>query len=332
MRTQNPGLTPANPVQQWSSNKVTNRVWVMGDAVVDLIPEGEQHYLKCPGGAPANVAVGVARLGGESAFIGRVGADPFGRFMGETLAREGVDIRHLIQDPAHRTSTVLVDLDEAGERSFTFMVRPSADQFLSHADLPVFQAGQWLLTCSIALANEPVRSSCLQAMATIRAVGGRVCFDPNLRPEVWGNPAEMLPVVREAMALADVVKLSVEELQLLSGLDDLAAGLATLSGPALVLVTRGAAGVVARLGGELLEWVGPKVTPLDTTGAGDAFVAGLLAALAERTSLPTQAELPAILAQAHACGALATTAKGAMTALPTRTRLDEFLRSGADGC
>ena len=68
---------------------------------------------------------------------------------------------------------------------------------------------------------------------------GRVCFDPNLRPEVWGNPAEMLPVVREAMALADVVKLSVEELQLLSGLDDLAAGLATLSGPALVLVTRG---------------------------------------------------------------------------------------------
>jgi len=91
----------------------------------------------------------------------------------------------------------------------------------------------------------------------------------------------MLPVVREAMALADVVKLSVEELQLLSGLDDMGAGLATLSGPALVLVTRGAAGVVARLGGELLEWVGPKVTPLDTTGAGDAFVAGLLAALAE---------------------------------------------------
>ncbi len=87
MWTQNPGLTPANPVQQWSSNKVTNRVWVMGDAVVDLIPEGEQHYLKCPGGAPANVAVGVARLGGESAFICRVGADPFGRFMGETLAR-----------------------------------------------------------------------------------------------------------------------------------------------------------------------------------------------------------------------------------------------------
>ncbi|MGY3975566.1 aminoimidazole riboside kinase [Aeromonas mytilicola] len=315
-------------MQQWSS-KVGNRVWVMGDAVVDLIPEGELHYLKCPGGAPANVAVGVARLGGESAFIGRVGADPFGRFMADTLVAEGVDIRHLTQDPAHRTSTVLVELDEEGERSFTFMVRPSADQFLTPADLPRFEAGQWLLSCSIALANEPVRSSCLQAVAAIKEAGGRVCFDPNLRPEVWGKPAEMLPQVSAAIALADVVKLSVEELQLLSGEDDLLAGLATLSGPALVLVTRGAAGVVARLGGDLLEWVGQKVTPLDTTGAGDAFVAGLLAALAGRPSLPTLAELPAILAQAHGCGALATTAKGAMTALPTRTELDAFLLLGA---
>lgn len=315
-------------MQQWSS-KVGNRVWVMGDAVVDLIPEGELHYLKCPGGAPANVAVGVARLGGESAFIGRVGADPFGRFMADTLVAEGVDIRHLTQDPAHRTSTVLVELDEEGERSFTFMVRPSADQFLTPADLPRFEAGQWLLSCSIALANEPVRSSCLQAVAAIKEAGGRVCFDPNLRPEVWGNPAEMLPQVSAAIALADVVKLSVEELQLLSGEDDLAAGLATLSGPALVLVTRGAAGVVARLGGELLEWVGQKVTPLDTTGAGDAFVAGLLAALAEGDQLPALSELPAILAQAHGCGALATTAKGAMTALPTRTELDAFLLLGA---
>ncbi|WP_259236361.1 aminoimidazole riboside kinase [Aeromonas sp. BIGb0445] len=317
-------------MQQWSS-KVGNRVWVMGDAVVDLIPEGELHYLKCPGGAPANVAVGVARLGGESAFIGRVGADPFGRFMADTLVAEGVDIRHLTQDPAHRTSTVLVALDEEGERSFTFMVCPSADQFLEPADLPRFEAGQWLLSCSIALANEPVRSSCLQAMAAIKEAGGRVCFDPNLRPEVWGNPAEMLPQVSAAIALADVVKLSVEELQLLSGEDDLAAGLATLSGPDLVLVTRGAAGVVARIGGDLLEWVGQKVTPLDTTGAGDAFVAGLLAALAEGDRLPALSELPAILAQAHGCGALATTAKGAMTALPTRTQLDEFLRSSASG-
>ena len=226
-----------------------------GDAVVDLIPEGN-----CTTSSvrrrPANVAVGVARLGGDAAFWPSAPI-PL-RFMAETLATEGVDIGHLTQDPAHNTSTVLVALDEAGERSFTFMVRPSADQFLEPADLPHFEAGQWLLTCSIALANEPVRTSCLHAMAAIKAAGGRVCFDPNLRPEVWGKPAEMLPQVSAAIALADVVKLSIEELQLLSGEDDLAAGLATLSGPALVLVTRGRPGVVARLGGEQLEWVGQK--------------------------------------------------------------------------
>ncbi len=147
------------------------------------------------------------------------------------------------------------------------MVRPSADQFLEPADLPHFEAGQWLLTCSIALANEPVRTSCLHAMAAIKAAGGRVCFDPNLRPEVWGKPAEMLPQVSAAIALADVVKLSIEELQLLSGEDDLAAGLATLSGPALVLVTRGRP--VWWPVWVASSWVGrAKVTPLDTTGRG----------------------------------------------------------------
>jgi fructokinase len=133
----------------------------------------------------------------------------------------------------------------------------------------------------------------------------------------------MLPVVREAMALADVVKLSVEELQLLSGLDDLAAGLATLSGPALVLVTRGrgrggpSGWRVAGVGGAQSDatryhWGGGRLRRRAAGGLG-------------RTDLAADAgELPAILAQAHGCGALATTAKGAMTALPTRTRLDEF--------
>jgi fructokinase len=304
------------------------RVWVLGDAVVDLLPEGEGRYLRCPGGAPANVAVGVARLGGNAGFIGRVGDDPFGRFMAATLASEGVDVGHLKLDPAGRTSTVLVDLDEAGERSFTFMVRPSADQRLEPADLPEFVSGQWLLTCSIALASEPVRSSAWQAMQAIQAAGGRVCFDPNLRPEVWPNPAEMRPQVSDAVRHADVVKLSAEELAWLTGQESLTDGLAALEGPNLVLITLGKEGVLARLGQECLRWQGPVVTPVDTTGAGDAFVAGLLAALSERADWPTFAELPTLLAQAHGCGALATTAKGAMTALPDAAALAAFLHRG----
>lgn len=147
------------------------KIWVLGDAVVDLLPEGEGRLLQCPGGAPANVAVGIARLGGKSAFIGRVGDDPFGRFMHKTLADEQVDVNWMRLDPAHRTSTVVVDLDEQGERSFTFMVRPSADLFLASADLPPFSAGEWLHVCSIALSAEPSRSATFQAMNAVREAG-----------------------------------------------------------------------------------------------------------------------------------------------------------------
>lgn len=118
-----------------------NRVWVLGDAVIDLVPENANGYLKCPGGAPANVAVGIARLGGDSAFIGRVGQDSFGAFLQRVLSDEGVDISHMRPDPEHHTSTVVVDLDLQGERSFTFMVQPSADLFLQPDDLPAFQRG-----------------------------------------------------------------------------------------------------------------------------------------------------------------------------------------------
>lgn len=148
-----------------------SRVWLTGDAVVDLIPDGQQHYLKCPGGAPANVAVAIARLCGRSAFFGRVGNDPFGRFMQQTLTDEQVDCQHLYFDPVHRTSTVVVDLDEHGERSFTFMVKPSADQFLQLSDIPSFQNGEWLHVCSIALANQPSRSSTFAAIAQMKEVG-----------------------------------------------------------------------------------------------------------------------------------------------------------------
>ncbi|PGF95103.1 PfkB family carbohydrate kinase, partial [Escherichia coli] len=114
------------------------RVWVLGDAVVDLLPESQGRLLQCPGGAPANVAVGIARLGGKSAFIGKVGDDPFGRFMYQTLSTENVDTHYMSLDPQQRTSIVAVGLDEQGERNFTFMVRPSADLFLQPGDLPAF--------------------------------------------------------------------------------------------------------------------------------------------------------------------------------------------------
>ncbi|EPF0313879.1 aminoimidazole riboside kinase [Enterobacter chuandaensis] len=289
------------------------KIWVLGDAVVDLLPDGEGRLLQCPGGAPANVAVGIARLGGKSAFIGRVGDDPFGRFMAKTLADERVDVKHMRLDPAHRTSTVVVDLDDHGERSFTFMVRPSADLFLEPGDLPTLRAGEWLHVCSIALSAEPSRSATFQAMDTIRKAGGYVSFDPNIRPDLWPDENALRRCLEQALQSADVVKLSVEELAFLTGDADVQAGLNTLMQrcPArLVLVTQGKEGVIAWHEGTVKHYPATPVKCVDTTGAGDAFVAGLLYGLAAGQEL-----VPAI-ALAQRCGALATTAKGAMTALP----------------
>ncbi|MBO0400946.1 aminoimidazole riboside kinase [Enterobacter bugandensis] len=289
------------------------KIWVLGDAVVDLLPDGEGRLLRCPGGAPANVAVGIARLGGKSAFIGRVGDDPFGRFMAKTLADERVNVTHMRLDPAHRTSTVVVDLDDHGERSFTFMVRPSADLFLEPADLPTFSAGEWLHVCSIALSAEPSRSATFQAMDAIRKAGGYVSFDPNIRPDLWPDENALRRCLQQALQSADVVKLSVEELAFLTGDADVREGLNTLMErcPArLVLVTQGKEGVIAWHQGAVKHYPATPVQCVDTTGAGDAFVAGLLFGLAASQEL-----VPAI-ALAQRCGALATTAKGAMTALP----------------
>lgn len=289
------------------------KIWVLGDAVVDLLPDGEGRLLQCPGGAPANVAVGIARLGGQSAFIGRVGDDPFGRFMAKTLADEKVDVKSMRLDQAHRTSTVVVDLDDQGERSFTFMVRPSADLFLESADLPTFSAGEWLHVCSIALSAEPSRSATFEAMAAIREAGGYVSFDPNIRPDLWPDENALRRCLEQALQSADVVKLSVEELAFLTGNVEVNVGLDALMAccPArLVLVTQGKEGVIAWHDGTVKHYPATPVECVDTTGAGDAFVAGLLYGLAAGQ------DLTPVIALAQRCGALATTAKGAMTALP----------------
>ena len=294
------------------------KIWVLGDAVVDLLPDGEGRLLQCPGGAPANVAVGIARLGGQSAFIGRVGDDPFGRFMAKTLADEKVDVKSMRLDPAHRTSTVVVDLDDHGERSFTFMVRPSADLFLETADLPTFSAGEWLHVCSIALSAEPSRSATFEAMAAIRGAGGYVSFDPNIRQDLWPDENALRRCLEQALQSADVVKLSVEELAFLTGNVEVNVGLNALMArcPArLVLVTQGKEGVIAWHDGAVRHYPATPVECVDTTGAGDAFVAGLLFGLAAGQ------DLTPVIALAQRCGALATTAKGAMTALPWQHEL-----------
>lgn len=304
-----------------------SKIWVTGDAVVDLIPDGEHHYLKCAGGAPANVAVGVSRLGVEAGFIGRVGNDPLGKFMREVLQAENVCTKQMILDDQHRTSTVIVGLDN-GERSFTFMVNPSADQFLEIGDLPEFNQGDFLHCCSIALINNPSRSTTIEAIQRVKKAGGYVSFDPNLRESLWSSLDEMKTVVNSVVAMADILKFSEEELILLTETESLEQATQAITAQypeKLIIITLGKDGAIYHFNGKSQIVAGKALKPVDTTGAGDAFVSGLLAGLAQTPNWHDEAALVEVIRKANASGALATTAKGAMSALPNKAELDAFL-------
>lgn len=308
------------------------KIWSLGDVVVDLLPLENMQYQACAGGAPANVAVGVARLGHPSGFVGRVGNDPFGRFMAESLAQEGVNCQCIEQDDRYKTSTVIVDLSASGERSFTFLVSPSADQFLSLHALPDTSAAI-LHTCSLALTGKVCRDSLLNITRQVKQQGGTVSFDLNLRAQMWADKQEMHQVIAEYCTKADVLKLSEEELFWLTECSDdsWSDALARLSNypAALRVITRGKQGCLVLCQNDIHAFDSYPITSVDTTGAGDAFMAGLLVGIA-RYGIPGQENdvvktLSQIISQASACGALSTTHKGAWAALPDQNQLQHFL-------
>ncbi|MDF7666847.1 aminoimidazole riboside kinase [Orbaceae bacterium ESL0727] len=303
------------------------KIWSLGDAVVDLLPLGEMNYRACAGGAPANVAIGVAKLGLPSAFIGRVGNDPFGQFMENTFLAYQVDCQSLEKDEDHRTSTVVVDLGTQGERSFTFLVSPSADQFLSTAAIPDFNQ-DILHFCSLALVGKTCRTTVKTAIERLKAKHGLISFDVNLREQMWQDKAEMRTVINQFCHFADILKLSDDELLWLTETQDFDAALKRLQDnyhAPLKLVTKGGEGSLVFLQDQLFVFDAYGVESIDTTGAGDAFVAGLLSSIALSGLPEDKLMLESMMTIASACGALATTQKGALTALPDSAFLKQFV-------
>lgn len=302
-------------------------IWTLGDAVVDLLPLKDMQYQACAGGAPVNVAVGAALLGQQSGFIGRVGNDAFGHFLCQTMADAGVNTQQVEFDDGHRTSTVLVSLDEQGDRRFEFLVNPSADQFLSPAALAPFQA-DILHFCSLALVAPVCRQTLDQAITAIHAASGLVSFDINLREQMWGDSEAMRREITRAARQADILKMSEEEWFWLTQCEDFARARQTLENwPAkLKIVTRGEQGALVFWQGQTLSFAGYAVDSVDTTGAGDAFMAGLLAGIAEHGWPESVSALTPLIEQACGCGALATTQKGALKAIPARQTLAAFIQ------
>jgi fructokinase len=299
-----------------------------GEALVDLLPDrrgalrDSSRFEVHSGGAPANVAVGLSRLGLSVAFVGVVGEDEFGHLLARKLREERIDVR-LRHTPEALTGVWFVALDELGERSFFAPTgADSADKLIAKEDIARIPSAR-IFHCGSSAHVLPKAGETLRAaVREARRRGMMVSFDPNVRAHLWKDLHDLRVLCDDVLPFCDVVKLSEEELVPCLGVADASSALEALSslGVKLGCVTLGSRGAVARRGTEIARVSAPRVNVVDTTGAGDGFVAGLLAAN------PLEGDLARALRTACAVGSRVCTRLGAVAGLPRREELrtDDF--------
>ena len=279
----------------------------LGELLIDFVPTvtpttliDAPAFVKAPGGAPANVAVGLARLGTPSAFMGKVGDDPFGHFLARTLEDAGVDIGPLCFTAEARTALAFGSLRADGDREFTFYRHPSADMLFTpgEVDAPALRTAKALHYGSISLIGEPSRSATLHAIAIALENGLLLSCDPNLRPALWVDLDAARAGLRLAMEHAQIVKLSDDEVAFLVGDADplLVRERLWTERTELMVITRGHAGCVWLTREHEGEVAGFPVEAVDTTGAGDLYASGFLFGLVNGYDLRRCGAIGAILA------------------------------------
>ena len=288
-------------------------------------------FVKAPGGAPANVAVGLAKLGMDAGFIGKVGADAFGDFLRETLQQNSVNTDYLISGEGSRTTLAFVATRSDGMKDITFYRHPGADiQLLpDEINIDYVQSAELLHYGSVSLSHSPSREATLHAIQSARAGGARLSYDPNLRLMLWDNATDAKRWIWEVMPYADVVKISEEEWEFVTGDADLEQGIKRILGLGvkLLVVTLGERGCYYTNGFAEGFVDGFIVNVVDTLGAGDAFVAAMLTQLRQYMDLTAleKDQLDPIMRYANAAGALATQKVGVIPALPTPADIEGFL-------
>ena len=288
-------------------------------------------FVKAPGGAPANVAVGLAKLGVDAGFIGKVGADAFGDFLREVLRENSVNTDYLISGEGSRTTLAFVATRSDGMKDITFYRHPGADIQLTadEIDIGYVHSAELFHYGSVSLSHSPSREATLHAIRSARAGRARLSYDPNLRLMLWDNPADAKRWIWEAMPYADVVKISDEEWEFITGDADLEQGIQRILGLGvkLLVVTLGERGCYYTNGFADGFVDGFIVDVVDTLGAGDAFVAAMLTQLRQYMDLTAleKKQLDPIMRYANAAGALATQKVGVIPSLPTRSEIESFL-------
>lgn len=303
-------------------------ILAVGEVLIDLTQsgvtgQGIPQFDANPGGAPANLAAAASRLGAKTAFVGKVGDDSFGAFLRSCLAENGVDVTGLVTDPVRHTTLAVVAVDAAGERNFSFYRDPSADVNLSAEDISLEQLRNTRILHfgSVSLTAEPARGATLYAARAAKEMGAVISYDPNYRANLWPDQASAVARMAEPLEMVDILKVSDEELPLLTGTDDLEAGSAILAekGISLIFVTCGPDGAFYRFKGRTGHVAGVPCKVGDTNGAGDTFFGAALSQLVKRERLEdiTAAELERIIAFANKAASLTTSRHGAIPAMPT---------------
>lgn len=312
-------------------------VVALGELLVDFTYHGKSEngmrlFEQNPGGAPANVLCALANLGLSVAFIGKVGKDMHGEFLRAVLQEKHVDTSGLVLTEDAFTTLAFVELSESGERKFSFARKPGADTCLTQAELSykLLEACKIFHFGSLSLTNEPMRSTTLEAVRTAKHAGAVVSYDPNYRAPLWQSEAEAVANMRSVLESVDIIKISEEEIGLLTGCHTLEAAADALlqKGVSCVVITLGEKGAYAKTKSACANVPVPNVPVVDTTGAGDAFWGGFLYQLATSGLAPAKldaAELGRFLAFANAVASLCVQKRGGIPAMPDEQAVLQFL-------
>ncbi|MGE1115588.1 carbohydrate kinase [Priestia megaterium] len=319
------------------------RVFCIGETLIDFIPVQKEKSLKevtsferVAGGAPMNVAIAVAKYEGSSVMLTKIAKDSFGDYLVDVLQENGVDTSYIIRCNEGETGLAFVSVDKSGERDFSFYRKNSADLLL----LPNEVKSEWfdkedmLHFCSVDLVESPMKQTHIEVINAFQATGGIVSFDPNVRLPLWPDKESCRRTILDFLPLADLVKVSDEELFFITNIKGEREAINSLfvGNVKVVVYTKGKDGAIIYLkNGEQFEDKGFKVTVSDTTGAGDAFIGGFLSVL---LSLDTSRDNlcqtvsehhQQLLTFANASGALTASVKGAIQAAPGKQHVLNFI-------
>ena len=312
-------------------------VIALGELLIDFTMNGQSEqgnnmFEACPGGAPCNVLALLNKMGKKTAFIGKVGKDQFGTLLRDTITEAGIDASNLMVDENVNTTLAFVHTFPDGDREFSFYRNPGADMMLTAdevnpevvKDTKVFHFG------TLSMTHDGVREATKKAVETAKANGCLVSFDPNLRPPLWSS----LDLAKEQMEYGfgkcDILKISDNEIQFVSGKEDYDEGIAYLQDTyniPLILLTMGKDGSRAYYKGMRVERPGFSVKAIETTGAGDTFCGSSLNYLVDHDfENLTEEQLGEMLTFANAAAALVTTKKGAIKAMPVKEEVLELIQ------